>query len=124
MIINTANIKHIYVSSKYTDMRKQIDGLAMIVTSNFNMNVMDHSLFIFTNRSKTQIKMLYYDYNGFWLFSRKLQKGHFQIFEHNDEDVVEISDYQLSRLVEGMIYESEMVPNYNENNSLTSPILI
>lgn len=124
MIINTANIKHIYVSSKYTDMRKQIDGLAMIVTSSFNMNVMDHSLFIFTNRSKTQIKMLYYDYNGFWLFSRKLQKGHFQIFEHNDEDVVEISDYQLSRLVEGMIYESEMVPNYNENNSLTSPILI
>lgn len=124
MIINTANIKHIYVSSKYTDMRKQIDGLAMIVTSSFNMNVMDHSLFIFTNRSKTQIKMLYYDYNGFWLFSRKLQKGHFQIFEHNDENVVEISDYQLSRLVEGMIYESEMVPNYNENNSLTSPILI
>lgn len=33
-------------------MRKQIDGLALIVTSQFNMNVLDHSLFIFTKERR------------------------------------------------------------------------
>jgi transposase len=65
MIINTDEIKNIYVSKQFCDMRKQIDGLALIVTSQFNMNVLDHSLFIFTNASRNRIKILYYEANGF-----------------------------------------------------------
>jgi len=65
MIINTDEIKNIYVAKQFCDMRKQIDGLALIVTSQFNMNVLDHRLFIFTNASRNRIKMLYYEANGF-----------------------------------------------------------
>ena len=52
MIINTDEIKNIYVSKQFCDMRKQIDGLALIVTSQFSMN---HSLFIFTDFSPSYI---------------------------------------------------------------------
>lgn len=52
MIINTDEIKNIYVAKQFCDMRKQIDGLALIVTSQFNMNVLDHSLFIFTKERR------------------------------------------------------------------------
>lgn len=52
MIINTDEIKNIYVAKQFCDMRKQIDGLALIVTSQFSMNVLDHSLFIFTDFSQ------------------------------------------------------------------------
>ena len=52
MIINTDEIKNIYVAKQFCNMRKQIDGLALIVTSQFSMNVLDHSLFIFTDFSK------------------------------------------------------------------------
>ena len=45
-------IKNIYVAKQFCDMRKQIDGLALIVTSQFNMNVLDHSLFIFTKERR------------------------------------------------------------------------
>ena len=59
MIINASEIKNIYVSNRYIDMRKSIDGLSIIVVSQFNLNVLDHSLFIFTNKSRTRIKLLY-----------------------------------------------------------------
>ena len=55
MIINTDEIKNIYVAKQFCDMRKQIDGLALIVTSQFSMNVLDHSLFIFTDFSPSYI---------------------------------------------------------------------
>ena len=48
-------IKNIYVAKQFCDMRKQIDGLALIVTSQFSMNVLDHSLFIFTDFSPSYI---------------------------------------------------------------------
>ena len=48
-------IKNIYVAKQFCDMRKQIDDLALIVTSQFSMNVLDHSLFIFTDFSPSYI---------------------------------------------------------------------
>lgn len=65
MLINNDEIKNIYVAKQFCDMRKQIDDLTLIVTSQFSMNVLDHSLFIFTNASRNRIKMLYYEANGF-----------------------------------------------------------
>ena len=55
MIINTDEIKNIYVAKQFCDMRKQIDGLALIAASQFSMNVLDHSLFIFTDFSQSYI---------------------------------------------------------------------
>ena len=86
MIINTDEIKNIYVAKQFCDMRKQIDGLALIVISQFNMNVLDHSLFIFTNASRNRIKMLYYEANSFWLFTRRLENGKFKFKRHEESD--------------------------------------
>ena len=52
MIINTDEIKNIYVAKQFCDMRKQIDGFTLNVTSQFNMNISDHSLFIFTKERR------------------------------------------------------------------------
>ena len=84
MIINADEVKNIYVSTHFVDMRKSIDGLTLIVHSQFQMNVLDHSLFIFTNRSRNRIKILYYESNGFWLFIKRLEHGKFKIQESQD----------------------------------------
>ena len=54
MIINVDEIKHIYVSAQYQDMRKQINGLSVLVSNCFDMDVLDHSLF-HAHRSKCSI---------------------------------------------------------------------
>ncbi len=44
---------------------KSIDGLSLLVHTEFDMNVLDHSLFIFTNKARNRIKILYYENHGF-----------------------------------------------------------
>lgn len=105
-------------------MRKQMNGLTLLVNGSFDMDVMDHSLFIFTNRSCTQVKMFYYDYSGFWLISRKLAKGYFKIKEHEISNVVEIDRNQLERQVEGMAYESEFIPRKAEKSAKKKAVFI
>ena len=112
MIINTDEIKNIYVAKQFCDIRKQIDDLALIVTSQFSMNVLDHSLFIFTdfpiyslfiftNASRNRIKILYYEANGFWLFTRRLENGKFKFKKHEESGVLMITPQQLNWLIEG-----------------------
>ena len=108
MIINTDEIKNIYVAKQFCDMRKQIDGLALIVTSQFSMNVLDHSLFIFTNASRNRIKMLYYEANGFWLFTRRLENGKFKFKKHEESGVLMITPQQLNWLIEGLEFENKI----------------
>ena len=61
MIINTDEIKNIYVAKQFCDMRKQIDGFTLNVTSQFNMNISDHSLFIFTKERRKAPRFSYGD---------------------------------------------------------------
>ena len=108
MIINADEVKNIYVSTHFVDMRKSIDGLTLIVHSQFQMNVLDHSLFIFTNRSRNRIKILYYESNGFWLFIKRLEHGKFKIKESQESLTRAIPSRQLSWLLEGLEYDEKL----------------
>lgn len=115
MIINTDEIKNIYVSKQFHDMRKSIDGLALIVSSQFNLNVLDHSLFIFSNASRNRNKMLYYESNGFWLFTRRLENGKFKFHKHDENGVNMITPEQLNWLIEGLEFETKISQNNGSN---------
>lgn len=107
MIIDTREVKHIYLSTQYTDMRKSIDGLALIVSMSFGLDVMDGSLFIFTNKSRNRIKILFYDSNGFWLFFKRLEQGKFKVCEDDKSDTKTIDERQLRWLLEGLEIEQK-----------------
>lgn len=110
MILNTDEIEYIYVATTYVDMRKSIDGLAAIVTLQFRIEVMNNSLFIFTNKNRNRLKLLYYADHGFWLFIRRLNKGTFKIHEKNDIEIETITPKQLEWLVNGLeTTESKMM---------------
>lgn len=105
MIINTQHIKHIHVATSYTDMRKSIDGLSMIVAMSFDLDVMEGSLFIFTNKARNRIKILYYENNGFWLLFKRLEQGKFKIYEDTKTNTKMIEERQLRWLLEGLEME-------------------
>ncbi|HIF9268073.1 TPA: IS66 family insertion sequence element accessory protein TnpB [Photobacterium damselae] len=59
----------IYLLSGITDMRKSIDGLSLIVADELEMDPLSSAWFIFCNRGRDKIKILFWDTNGFWLGS-------------------------------------------------------
>lgn len=104
MIINLDDVKNIYVASDYIDMRKSIDGLMLIVYHEFNLDVLDHSLFIFTNRARNRIKILFYENNGFWLLMKRLEHGKFKLNYDPINKIKVLNEFQLKWLLEGLDY--------------------
>lgn len=115
MIIDTRDVKHIYLATSYVDMRKSIDGLSVIVSLSFNLDPMDKSIFIFTNKARNRIKILYYDSTGFWLLFKRLEQGKFKIYEDEKNDTRVIDERQLRWLLEGLEIDQKHALNSSNN---------
>lgn len=59
MLGDVSKAEHIYIAVGYTDMRKQIDGLAALVQTDFNLDPFSNSLFLFCGRNTRMMKALY-----------------------------------------------------------------
>ena len=68
----------VYLARGATDLRKSIDGLCAMVSYSFELDPMSASLFVFCNRDRDKLKILYWDNNGFWLLYRRLETGRFR----------------------------------------------
>ena len=100
-----AGIK-IFVACGYTDMRKQIDGLAGLVQHQFELDPFSQSLFIFCGRKRDRIKALLWEGDGFLLMYKRLEGGVFQ-WPRSKEDVRELSHQQYRWLLEGLTIEQK-----------------
>ena len=65
------------MAQDYTDLRKGIDGYALIVQENYHLSPFKDELFIFCNKNRDKLKRLNWDGSGFWLLYKRLEKGHF-----------------------------------------------
>ena len=102
MIGDTSHLK-VYLALGITDMRKSIDGLAMIVSEVLALNPMSESLFVFCNRGQDKLKILHWQNNGFWLYYRRLEKGRFNWPQLSHAGAaMTISRRQLNWLLDGL----------------------
>lgn len=95
----------IYLVSGCTDMRKSIDGLSLIVADVLDMDPLSEAWFIFCNRPRDKIKVLFWDTNGFWLYYRRLEKGHFRWPKPTENQAIAITKSQLHWLLSGLSIE-------------------
>lgn len=107
MLTFTTNMR-IYLHTHPTDMRKSFDGLGGLVRSVFGADPLDGSLFLFINRRRDRIKMLWWDRDGLALFYKRLEAGTFEMLEADDEQAatVEIDATQLALLLGGVTLRS------------------
>jgi transposase len=105
MIIDLSSVR-IFVRPGSTDMRKQINGLAIIVESVMKKEPFSGNLFMFCNRQRTLIKGLYWDRNGFCLIMKRLEKDRFP-WPRDDEEAREIDRQQIQMLLRGIDFWSE-----------------
>lgn len=114
MIIDTSDVKSIYICSQKVDFRKQIDGLVSFIEFEFDQDVIDGSLFIFINSKKNKMKMIYYDGSGFWMLVKRMEKGKFR---NEFEDVLKlnmITQKQLKYLLEGLSINKKYIDKINK----------
>ena len=90
----------IYIMPGYTDLRLGIDGYAAIVSLKFKGNPLDGSLYIFCNKNRNKIKILHFEYDGFWLYYKRLETGH--IKWPKCSIISEIEKRQLIWLLDGL----------------------
>ena len=68
----------VFLAPGATDLRKSINGLSVLAASGLELDVLSGSLFVFCNRKRDLIKIVYWDRNGFCLWMKRLEKETFQ----------------------------------------------
>lgn len=91
----------VYLAPGTTDMRKAINGLSIMVEASLKENPFSGHLFVFCNRRRNIIKILYYDRNGFCLWQKRLEKHRFK-WPANEKQALKISQRQLSFILDGL----------------------
>jgi transposase len=61
------------------DMRKSIDGLSQLIASEMGENPSDGRLYIFANKNRDKLKILYWEKNGFCLWYKRLERSKFKL---------------------------------------------
>ncbi len=92
-----------FLSARATDMRKSIDGLCGDVHEFLGCNVLDGSLFVFYNRRRDKIKLLFWDRDGYWVLYKRLEAGTFQMLPAQDDAPgIALDSEQLQLILSGI----------------------
>ena len=96
----------IWLYTGRADMRKQFDGLAALVKKELNMQAHLGDWFVFINRRRTQIKLLYYHQGGYCLWSKRLERGTFSKWSCHELKMV-LNQAQLQCLIDGIYWQKD-----------------
>jgi len=100
MIGPPGNVR-VYLACGVTDMRRGIDGLSSLAEGVIGQAPASGAIFGFRGRRADRIKLLWWDGQGFCLFYKVLEKGHFP-WPSAKTGVAHLTSAQLSMLVEGI----------------------
>lgn len=95
-------VNQVYLATGVTDMRKSINGLSIIVSELLGHDPFNGSVFVFCNRHRDKLKILYWEHNGFWLYYRRLDKGKFQWPTRLEQQTLALSLRELHWLLDGL----------------------
>lgn len=93
----------VYLCTAPCDMRRSFDGLHAMVTGVMQLDVFSGHLFVFSNRRRDRVKILYWDRDGFAVWSKRLEEGTYAMpFENAREQRREITAHELGALLSGI----------------------
>ena len=108
MLYDAKGFKRIYIRPGYTDMRKGIDGLKIIIANDLGLNPYEKNiLYLFCGRNKSRIRGLVWEGDGFLMLQKRLEDGRY-IWPQNKEDALDLTQNQFDRLMTGFSIESSI----------------
>ncbi len=91
----------VWLYARATDMRKSFAGLSALAQNALGEDPTSGDLFVFINRRRTYMKVLYFDRSGYCLWSKRLEQGQFHYPAH-DGDKIALDVTALKLLLEGI----------------------
>lgn len=92
-----------FVATAPTDLRRSYDGLSATVESFTEGAAMSGDVYVFFNKRRTQVRMLFWDGSGYCIFMKRLEAGTFRhVFDSQHGDHVEVDVAELTMLLEGI----------------------
>ena len=91
----------IFLAAEPADMRKGPDGLAQLVRDVIAQDPLSGHFFVFRNRRRDRVKILYWDRDGFALWYKRLEKGVFR-FPEAKNGRVEVTPAEMAAVLEGI----------------------
>jgi transposase len=103
-MLNILGSARIYLASGVTDMRKSFNGLYALARGVLQSDPLEGHLFLFCNRRRDRLKVLFWDGSGMWVLAKRLEKGTFAWPQAADgsNECVELTRTQLDLLLGGM----------------------
>ena len=97
----------VYLATSPCDMRRSFDGLHALVNAVMQLDAFAGHLFVFANRRRDRVKILYWDRDGFAVWAKRLEEGSYAMpFGDSDatggEKRQEITSAELGALLSGI----------------------
>ena len=101
MLNDISSNQKVYLVTGYTDLRRSIDGLAMLIQGQLRLDPFSSALFLFCGRRRDRIKGLLWERDGFLLLYKRLDNGQFQ-WPRNETEAKLLTPQQTRWLLEGL----------------------
>ena len=80
----------VFVALEPCDMRKGFNGLEALVSDRLQESPQSGALFLFSNKTRTRLKVLYWDGSGLWVLSKRLEQGRFSWPKPSDSKTIKL----------------------------------
>ena len=102
-MIHLPSSVRVYVCLSACDMRKSFDGLSALVRDALELDALAGHLYVFANRRRDRVKILYWDRDGFAVWSKRMEEGTYAIpFDEDGVTNHEITAHELAALLSGI----------------------
>jgi transposase len=77
MMFGIGHATRIYLAVGATDMRKSFEGLSGLIREKLRQEPLSGHLFLFCNKPRNRLKVVFWDGHGLWVCAKRLEKGRF-----------------------------------------------
>lgn len=107
MMLGIGHATRIHLAVDPTDMRKSFEGLSGLIRAKLREDPLSGHLFLFCNKGRNRLKMVFWDGSGLWVCAKRLERGRFS-WPHSVSDdgaarqAIVISQEDLIMLIGGI----------------------
>lgn len=91
----------IYIATSPLDMRKSFDGMAAVISKKLQHDVFSGHVYVFFNKRRNRIKLMYWDRNGYCCWFKRLERGAFRLPQVSGDSYA-VNPTELGLILEGI----------------------